>query len=71
MQEVSFQNTRQILGDVSVHPISNPVDEPLPPLPTLCDPPRHGVIERIPLPGPWDLDAQLDLVDRVALVSKT
>jgi hypothetical protein len=71
LQEVSLKNIQQFPGDLSVHPISNPVDQPLPPLPTLGEPPTHGVIERIPMPAPWDLDAQLHLVDRLALVSKT
>lgn len=69
MMQDAIQNIQQFPWDLSVHPISNLVGQPLPPLLASGDFPTRGVVERMALPEPWTLDAHLDLVGRLALVT--
>ena len=71
MLQDSHPAINQFLEDLSLQPVRSPVDQPLPPLPTLGDAPTRSVIERMPVPGPQDLEGQMDLLRRLAQVCRS
>ena len=70
MLQDSRSDINQFLENLSVQPVRDPVQQPLPPLPTLGDAPTRSVIERMPVPGPQDLEGQMDLLRRLAQVCR-